>query len=38
MTIRWISLLVYIGTAMAQTPRIGGDYSGMLGRCISSCT
>jgi len=31
MTVRWFSLLVYIGTAMAQTPKIGGDYSGMLG-------
>ena len=31
MTFRWISLLMYIGAAMAQTPKIGGDYSGMLG-------
>jgi CubicO group peptidase (beta-lactamase class C family) len=30
MTFRWLSLLVYIGSAMAQTPTIGGDYSGML--------
>jgi len=31
MTFRWMFLLVYAGAALAQTPKIGGDYSGMLG-------
>jgi D-alanyl-D-alanine-carboxypeptidase/D-alanyl-D-alanine-endopeptidase len=31
MTFRWLSLLVCTGAALAQTPGIGGDYSGMLG-------
>jgi D-alanyl-D-alanine-carboxypeptidase/D-alanyl-D-alanine-endopeptidase len=30
MTFRWLSLLVCVGTAVAQPPKIGGDYSGML--------
>jgi D-alanyl-D-alanine-carboxypeptidase/D-alanyl-D-alanine-endopeptidase len=31
MTIRWFPLLLYVGTAMAQPPKLGGDYSGILG-------
>lgn len=27
----WLTILVSIGAAVAQTPKIGGDYSGMLG-------
>ena len=28
---RWLSMLVFILPAVAQTPKIGGDYSGVLG-------
>ena len=28
---RWLSLLVCISAAADQTPKLGGDYSGMLG-------
>jgi serine-type D-Ala-D-Ala carboxypeptidase/endopeptidase len=29
--LRWLSVLVSLGAAMAQTPNLGGDYSGVLG-------
>jgi serine-type D-Ala-D-Ala carboxypeptidase/endopeptidase len=29
--LRWLSLLVSLGGALAQTPNLGGDYSGALG-------
>jgi len=29
--LRWMTILVSIGAAVAQTPKIGGDYSGALG-------
>jgi serine-type D-Ala-D-Ala carboxypeptidase/endopeptidase len=28
---RWLSVLVCLAAAVAQTPKLGGDYSGMLG-------
>jgi D-alanyl-D-alanine-carboxypeptidase/D-alanyl-D-alanine-endopeptidase len=28
---RWLSVLAFLGAAAAQTPNLGGDYSGMLG-------
>jgi CubicO group peptidase (beta-lactamase class C family) len=31
MCFRWLSLLLSLGAAVAQTPKLGGDYSGMLG-------
>src|SRR5258706_3110224 len=31
MRFRWLSVLVSLGAAVAQTPKLGGDYSGMLG-------
>ena len=31
MYFRWLSLLVCLGAAVAQPPKLGGDYSGMLG-------
>jgi CubicO group peptidase (beta-lactamase class C family) len=31
MTMRWFSLLVLIGTAVAQGPKVSGDYVGLLG-------
>ena len=31
MCFRWLSVLVCLGAAVAQTPKLGGDYSGMLG-------
>jgi len=31
MCFRWLSLLVSLGAALAQTPKLGGDYLGMLG-------
>lgn len=31
MTFRWLSLFLYLGAALAQTPSPSGDYSGMLG-------
>jgi CubicO group peptidase (beta-lactamase class C family) len=29
--LRWLTILVSIGAAVAQTPKLGGDYSGVLG-------
>ena len=31
MSFRWLSVLVFLVAAAAQTPNLGGDYSGMLG-------
>jgi hypothetical protein len=31
MTFRWLSLLICLSSAVAQTPRLDGDYSGVLG-------
>ncbi|MGD0437055.1 MAG: hypothetical protein ABSB86_11365, partial [Bryobacteraceae bacterium] len=31
MRLRWLAWLVCLGSAAAQDPKIGGDYSGMLG-------
>ncbi len=31
MCFRWLSVLVFLGAAVAQTPKLGGDYLGMLG-------
>jgi D-alanyl-D-alanine-carboxypeptidase/D-alanyl-D-alanine-endopeptidase len=31
MRFRWLSVLVSLGAAVAQTPKLGGDYSGVLG-------
>jgi len=31
MYFRWLSVLICLGTAMAQAPKPGGDYTGILG-------
>ncbi len=31
MCFRWLSALICLGTAIAQTPKLGGDYAGVLG-------